>query len=117
MTKTLKITDALETIVVDLWGHRYRSKLVTKTGEVELERLQEAFDEIDTDDEDSEVQLVRLYGEMVAATTEPIGDAPEDVAALVAEKYEADELSFANLMAIALKLRDATQNPFAGARS
>lgn len=116
MTETMNITDALKTMVFDLWGNKYRTKPVTKSGEAELREIEEQRREADTDAEDVEVQLIRLQARRLAVCTEPIDGAPADVEALIIEKYENDELVTANLVRFATEAENATANPFADQR-
>jgi len=80
--------------LVEVFGHEYRVRSVTKSVQAKLQRAQvllNAFVKKDDDDADT-TEMVVGFGDAFSALLEPTNGAP-DAKALVLEKWDADELS------------------------
>lgn len=99
------ITEALEVHEIDLWGHKYRSKLLTRSGQERLDELMEVVQESDEEETD---EMIHSLAEVLALLVEPVGDDEHpDVVELIDQKWGSDDLPFANLLRLAYGLAQA----------
>ena len=95
MPEPVSITTAHESVEVDLWGAVFHTQRVTRSLEKEIARLEKAAEAVDPGDIDAEV---RLLVEMLDVLLVPEDGKRKKASAHIIEKWEADEITRAELL-------------------
>lgn len=105
----ISIADSLETFEVDLWGRIFDAVPVTRSVQMratELER--EGGDVLDGEEPD---EIVAYLGKMLDLRLKPAKGARKLASEAIAEKWQADELSIAQLVSFVQKFSEGDDNP------
>lgn len=98
----VSIAESVEPVEVDLWGSIFTVKPATRSVSRKAGELMEKLDEVEDDD-----QAVQMLAEMLDLRLVPTEGKRTKASTIVSRKWEADELTLAQLMSFGERLSDA----------
>lgn len=105
----VSITTDHESVEVDLWGALFYTQRVTRSRQKEITRIEKAAEEIDMSAADAVDQMVRARAELLDQILKPAEGKRKQASAHIIAKWEADELTFAELDGFVDRLAEAVR--------
>lgn len=105
----ISIADSLETFEVDLWGRIFESVPVTRSVQMRATELERGEGEALESEEPDEI--VAYLGKILDLRLKPAKGARKAASEVIAEKWQADELSIPTLLAFVQRLGEADDPP------
>ena len=106
----LSISDlAAASVEVDLWGKEFLAVPITRSRQKCMEAIQQQIIVLDENDREGNDKAVALLAEMLDQQLMPAVDGGEKASAVIVAKWQADELTFDQLVGFQERLSEAVR--------